>query len=390
MHKKTVALLFCALCLITLFVQKTQAFASNVTLAWDPVSASTLAGYKMFVGTTSRTYGTPTNVGNVLTYTVSGLSAGTYYFAVTAYDTSGNESGYSNEATAVISAPGPVISNVSVTVIATNSATLYWQTDLASDAQADYGLTSAYGNSTTLNTNMVTGHTQNLSNLTANTTYHYRVKSKTATSSLAISGDFSFTSLPDTTAPAISNVTSSNITSTGATIGWITNIATDSQVDYGTTASYGNSTPLNATMVTSHQQILPGLAAGTLYHYRVKSKDGSGNTAVSSDFTFSTVALGDTTPPIVSAVAVSNVTNSAATIRWTTNEASNSQIEYGTTTAYGSRTTLNTNLVTSHSQTLSGLLRNTTYHYRVVSTDAAGNTSKSGDFSFRTRQYRYR
>jgi hypothetical protein len=59
-------------------------------------------------------------------------------------------------------------------------------------------------------------------------------------------------------------------------------------------------------------------------------------------------------------------------------------VEYGTTTAYGSSTTLNTSLVTAHSANLSGLLANTTYHYRVKSRDAAGNLRTSGDFTFTT------
>src|SRR5207247_4304711 len=75
---------------------------------------------------------------------------------------------------------------------------------------------------------------------------------------------------------------------------------------------------------------------------------------------------------------------SGASIAWTTNEASDSQVEYGTTTAYGSSTTLNTSLVTSHSVNLSGLAANTTYHYRVKSRDAAGNLAVSGDQTFTT------
>src|SRR5205085_10116563 len=46
----------------------------------------------------------------------------------------------------------------------------------------------------------------------------------------------------------------------------------------------------------------------------------------------------DTTAPVISAVAASGVTASAATIGWTTNEASDSQVDYGPTTAYGSST----------------------------------------------------
>ena len=179
----------------------------------------------------------------------------------------------------------------------------------------------------------------------------------------------------DTTPPTISAVASSGITSSGATITWTTNEASDSQIDYGTTSSYGSSTTLNTSLVTAHSQTLSGLTAGALYHYRVKSKDAAGNLASSGDYTFTTSS--DTTPPTISAVASSGITASGATITWTTNEVSDSQVDYGTTVSYGSSTTLNTTLVTSHSQTLSGLTVGTLYHYRVKSKDAAGNAAAS-------------
>jgi len=80
--------------------------AGDVSLAWDPVTDTDLAGYKVYYGTGSRTYGTPLLAGNQATYTVSSsyLPPGyTYYFAVTAYDTLGNESDYSNEVYLTIS-----------------------------------------------------------------------------------------------------------------------------------------------------------------------------------------------------------------------------------------------------------------------------------------------
>ena len=79
-------------------------------------------------------------------------------------------------------------------------------------------------------------------------------------------------------------------------------------MEYGTTTSYGSSTTLDATMVTSHSQALTELSASTLYHYRVKSKDAAANLATSGDFTFTTTAPENTTPPVISAVTVSNIT----------------------------------------------------------------------------------
>ncbi|MFA6096281.1 MAG: chitobiase/beta-hexosaminidase C-terminal domain-containing protein [Candidatus Paceibacterota bacterium] len=95
---------------------------------------------------------------------------------------------------------------------------------------------------------------------------------------------------PDTTSPVISAVSSSGLTSSNATITWTTDESSDSQVEYGTTTSYGSSTPINTSLTTSHSQLLVSLASSTLYHYRVKSKDSSGNLATSPDNTFTTLA----------------------------------------------------------------------------------------------------
>ncbi len=73
----------------------------------------------------------------------------------------------------------------------------------------------------------------------------------------------------------------------------------------------------------------------------------------------------------ISAVTAT-ATTTTATITWTTAVPANSQITYGTTTSYGSSSTLNSNLVTTHSATLTSLTAGTTYHYRVLSADSTG------------------
>jgi parallel beta-helix repeat protein len=188
----------------------------------------------------------------------------------------------------------------------------------------------------------------------------------------------------DTTAPALSGVAASGIAQSVATIGWTTDEGATSRVQYGTTTGYGSQTALDGTLATGHQVSLSGLTAGTLYHYRVISTDAAGNTATSADFTFTTSAPVDTTAPVIGGVGSANVTTSSAAITWTTDEGSTTQIEYGTTTSYGTKTALNSSLVTSHSANLSGLVAGTVYHYRVISKDAAGNSATSSDFTFTT------
>src|SRR5439155_18799928 len=92
----------------------------------------------------------------------------------------------------------------------------------------------------------------------------------------------------DLTRPVLSAVTVSSIGPDTATIAWTTDEPADSQVEYGLTTAYGSASALDTSRVTAHAVTLNGLTAGTLYHYRVKSKDAAGNLAVSADAVFTT------------------------------------------------------------------------------------------------------
>jgi hypothetical protein len=92
----------------------------------------------------------------------------------------------------------------------------------------------------------------------------------------------------------------------------------------------------------------------------------------------------DTTPPIITEIEISGLSPTGAIISWTTNEAANSQIEYGLSREYGITTDLDSTTVTSHAQMLSGLTANTQYYYRVRSRDSAGNLGVSPTYIFVT------
>ena len=91
--------------------------AQSVTLAWDPNAETDLAGYNTYWGSQSGNYTNKVNVGKVTTNTVSGLVAGvTYYFAVTAYNTSALESDFSNEISYLV--PGGTNTPPTISVMA--------------------------------------------------------------------------------------------------------------------------------------------------------------------------------------------------------------------------------------------------------------------------------
>ncbi|HYG33960.1 MAG TPA: fibronectin type III domain-containing protein [Clostridia bacterium] len=71
---------------------------TEVTLAWNASSSSSVTGYRVYYGGASQVYTNMIDVGSALTATISNLTPGiTYFFAVTAYDATGVESTFSNE-----------------------------------------------------------------------------------------------------------------------------------------------------------------------------------------------------------------------------------------------------------------------------------------------------
>src|SRR3989441_1140482 len=187
----------------------------------------------------------------------------------------------------------------------------------------------------------------------ASTVYHYRVKSKDAVGNLAVSGDGTVTTLapPDTTVPTVSltapaagSTVSGTITVSASATDNVGVVGVQFKLDGANLGAEVTAAPYalswNTTLVASGSHSVTAVA-----------RDAAGNTATSTAVPVTV----DNAAPVLSAVSSSSVGSSSATITWTTDEASDSQVEYGTTSAYGRSTVLNASLVTAHSQALSGL-----------------------------------
>ncbi len=174
--------------------------AEDIRLAWNPNPQPYFAGYRLYTGVKSHQYAVAIDVGTSTSYTVTGLGKGIHYFAVTAYDTQGNQSGYSNEIFVAIDAsvggPAPTVR------VTGNAATIAWTTEQPSSVILEYGRDPSYGGSVQASGAFTTEHLVALSGLVPGTTYHFRTRSVDLQGNVIISGDWTFNTAGTPDGPA--------------------------------------------------------------------------------------------------------------------------------------------------------------------------------------------
>lgn len=498
------------------------AFAGSATLTWNANSESDLAGYQIYYGTSPRTgtdpkvcsncgYTNNISLGKVTTYVFNNLTDGqTYYFSVSAYDTSSNKSVFSAEVSKVIPAAditAPTLSNglPSGTVAAgTTQTNLSLTTN--ENATCKYAVTAGVSYASMTNTFTTTGtttHSKLITGLQNGTSYSYYVKCVDSSSnantndytisfSVALPADITpptrsaglptgslaagttqttitlttnenatckYATMPDTTYVSMTNT----FTTTGATthskvisgfqngtnynyyircIDGSSNANTDDYIISFTIASPTDSTaptrsgglpsgslavgttqttltlttnenatcklstaagvsyasmPITffSTGSTNHSHTVTSLMNGTSYNYYIRCSDASNNFNIDDyQIAFSVQApaissgggggsSSDVTAPIIASINTSNLKSNLVQINWATNESATTKIEYGITNNYG-QVSQSISLSTNHSIQLNNLQPATTYYFRAISVDAAGNQTMSSAQIFTT------
>jgi len=147
------------------------------------------------------------------------------------------------------------------------------------------------------------------------------------------------------------------------------------KIKYGTVSG---SYSLSVDVGNKTSYAVQGLTEGTRYYVVIVGYDANRvEGAASAEISAWVLA--------VSAISTSSLTTNSAVVLWQTNKPADSQVEYGTTTAYGNMMTLDSTRVASHSQTLTNLQPGTTYQFRVRSKDEGGSSVVSSNFSFTTK-----
>jgi len=284
----------------------------------------------------------------------------------------------------------------------TTSTTLSITTN--ESATCKYGTTSgvAYGSiANTFSTTGGTSHSTTVSGLTNGSTYNYYIRCSDSSGNVNTTDtniNFSIaTAVTDTTAPTNPTITIKPYNYTGTTetassttvslvLSATDNIAvTEMSFANGTNPQTGDFSTWE-TYSTSKTYTLPtGDGTKTV---NVRYRDASGNiSSIATD----TITL-DTDFPSISNIntnttstTVDEVTTAQATITWTTDQPATTQIEYGFTTSYGTESAEDTSLTTSHTVNLENLSADgTTYNYRIITKDSAGNQTLSTNQSFTT------
>ncbi len=84
--------------ILLVFILSFMTSPDTVTVSWSANTESDLAGYRIYYGAFSGKYDNEIDVGNVTSFVIRDIEDGTtYFFALTAYDDSSNESGFSDE-----------------------------------------------------------------------------------------------------------------------------------------------------------------------------------------------------------------------------------------------------------------------------------------------------
>ncbi|MHB9142523.1 MAG: fibronectin type III domain-containing protein, partial [Paludibacter sp.] len=324
------------------------------------------------------------DVGNVITYSVTGLTGNTtYYYRIRAYNGSGT-SGNSNSIS-VLTAPAAPTATAASLITQTSFAANWNVSDGASGYRLDVSTVANYSSFVTgyqnLDVSNVTTYTVN-TNLAAGTTYYYRLRAYNASGTSGNSNTINLITVPSNpTATAASNILSASFdanwnASTGAAKYYL-DVSTD--VGFGSfVTDYENKDLGNLTTFSVNTNLL----SGTTYYYRVRANNAGGTSGNSGVVTVLTI------PAAPTAIDATTFTQTSFSANWNvTTGAAKYYLDVATDNAF-------TNLVTNWNNKDVGsvttysvntnLVAGTTYYYRVRANNATGTGGNSNTISLVT------
>ncbi|WP_051234393.1 fibronectin type III domain-containing protein [Flavobacterium denitrificans] len=353
----------------------TGATCNQITANWQAV-AGTLY-YELDVSTVSNfstflTGYNALNVGNVLTYNITGLTSGiTYYYRVRAFN--GNcVSANSNTityATAVV--PGKVTSSTGAAGICTEFIARWATLTGATSYLLDVSTTSTFNAGTfvsgynAVDVGNVTSY--DVVGLTRNTTYYYRVKAKNGCGVSATYSDVQNITTSNAVPGDVTSMLANNIYCNSFNARWnSTTQATSYLLDVSTSSTFTSYLPgyQSLDVGTVNGYVVTGLSGGTQYYYRLKAMNGCG---ISINYSATQTVTTLSTPPTAPTLSISSALCSQISVAWTAPSGTLSYtVQMSTSSAFPATTATQTvSGLTTNNYTFTGLTSGQTYYFRV-------------------------
>jgi len=277
---------------------------TTVTLSWSAVDVADMSGYNIYRSTSSGTDFSKINSSTItsLTYADSGLTNGTtYYYKIASLDTSGNESGYCDEISAIPAVPpaapappappdttAPATPTGLTAIKGDGQVTLSWTANTESDIAGYNVYTYSSYTYVKLNSSLITGASVNITGCTNGTTYYYKI-SAVDTSGNESAQTSSVSCTPsETTPPAAPSGLTAVAPYTGTSysymfeidLSWYVNTESDlaGYNIYRSTSSGGSYGRINTSLVSKYSRTYDDTyLADTTYYYKITAVDSWGN-----------------------------------------------------------------------------------------------------------------
>jgi chitodextrinase len=265
----------------------------------------------------------------------------------------------------------PAISNVNASGITATAVTINWGTSEPATSRVEYGLTTSYGQTTELDSQLLGSHSMSLGDLSAGTLYNYRVRSIDAAGNEAVGANNTFTTLqgPDTTPPAVSMT----LPADAATVSGAVTVAATANDNggIGGVQFYLDGDPYGAEDTSSPFQTSWNTAQSSNGNHTLwaLARDMAGNATNSATITV-TVANDLEAPSVPGNVNATAGSGFRIDLSW---DASTDNVGVSSYRIYRDGSFLNSTSSTTFSDI--GLTPLTTYSYTISAVDAAGNTS---------------
>ena len=348
--------------------------SSSIALAWADDSADE-DGFVIERSIDGVTF-TPlaTAAANATTYTDNGLSGATAYtYRVRAHN-AGGDSPYSNAAAATTLPGAPSApSGLSASAASISSIALTW-TDTAAN-EDDFAIERstdgvAFAPIATAPAN-ATSYTD--SGLSSGTAYTYRLRAHNAGGDSPYSNAAAATTLPEAPS-APSGLSASATSSSTIVLAWNDTAANEDGFAIERSTDGMTFTPLATTPANTTAYTDNGLAAATVYTYRVRAQNGGGDSSYSNTAAATTLPAAPSAPSGLSASAASSA---AIALTWTDSSTSEDEFTIERSTDGGAFGQIATTAANATEYTDTGLSAATVYTYRVRAHNGGGDSAYS-------------